>query len=172
VSDPDLTPPARQIDPRGARFGAGVSAVILIAAAAAGGLVGTIVVALVGLQLGVSALFGTRFFLFSRPWPAVRAALRLGKIEPEHEYAPRFAQAMGSTFLLLGAAALAVGLAPLGWLLVAAVVVLQLLLAITGFCLGCRLYFLRWAVPAAFARLARRTTRDSFGPRTAIRFGD
>ncbi len=172
MSDPALTPPARQIDPRGARFGAGLSAVILLAAAAVGGLASTIVVALVGLQLGVSALFGTRFFLFSRPWPAIRVALHLGKIEPEHEYAPRFAQAMGAACLLIGAVALAAGLAPLGWLLVAAVVVLQLLLAITGFCLGCRLYFLRWAVPALFARLARRTTRDTFGPRTAIRFGD
>ena len=172
MSDSALTPPARFIDPRGARFGAGLSALILIAAALVGGPVATLVVALVGLQLGISSLFGTRYFLLSKPWPTVRSALRLGKVEPEHEYAPRFAQAMGSTFLLLGAAALAAGLAPVGWLLVAAVVVLQVLLAVTGFCLGCRLYFLRWMVPAAFARLARRTTRDGFGPRTAIRFGD
>lgn len=35
----------------------------------------------------------------------------------------------------------------------AAVAGLQTLLAVTGYCLGCRLYFLRWLVPSVFARL-------------------
>jgi hypothetical protein len=48
-----------------------------------------------------------------------------------------------------------VGLAPLGWLLTAGVAALQSVLAITGYCLGCRLYFLRWRVPGLFERLAR-----------------
>ena len=51
-----------------------------------------------------------------------------------------------------------VGLAPLAWLVAAAVGTLQAVLAVTGYCLGCRLYFLRWWVPAQFQRLARRTT--------------
>ena len=36
-----------------------------------------------------------------------------------------------------------------------AVAVLQITLAATGYCLGCRLYFLRWYVPGLFTRLAR-----------------
>ena len=40
-----------------------------------------------------------------------------------------------------------------------AVVGLQALLAITGFCLGCRLFFLRWWVPDLFARLVGRGIR-------------
>jgi hypothetical protein len=40
-----------------------------------------------------------------------------------------------------------------------AVVGLQALLAATGFCLGCRLFFLRWSVPDLFARLVARGIR-------------
>jgi hypothetical protein len=37
------------------------------------------------------------------------------------------------------------------------VAALQTLLAVTGICVGCRLYFLRWWVPSAYARVLRRT---------------
>jgi hypothetical protein len=40
-----------------------------------------------------------------------------------------------------------------------AVVALQALLAATGFCLGCRLFFLRWWVPDQFARAVGRGIR-------------
>ena len=42
-------------------------------------------------------------------------------------------------------------------LLVGAVAALQVLLAATGVCVGCRLYVLRWWVPSLFARLIGRT---------------
>ena len=150
-----LTPaPARLIDPRGQRFGAGVSAAILVVAFA---LDLPWLVALVGLNLLASALFGTRLFLPGRAWPTVRRTLRLGPTEPEHEYPPRFAQALGGTFLALASVAFLVGLPVLGWVLTGAVAGLQTLLAATGICIGCRLYFLRWWVPSLFARLFRRT---------------
>jgi hypothetical protein len=104
----------------------------------------------------VASAFGTRLFLPGRAWPSIRAALGLGSAEPEHEYPPRFAQALGGIFIALGALAYGLGFTPVGWLLVGAVGGLQTLLAATGFCLGCRLYFLRWAVPASFARLFKR----------------
>jgi hypothetical protein len=149
----DLTPPARQIDPRGQRFGAGASVVVLGAAFA---LSLPWVAVLVGLNLAVSAAFGTRLFLLGRAWPLVRGTLRLGPTEPEHEYPPRFAQALGAVVLGLAGLAFLVGATPLGWLFVAAVAGLQALLALTGVCVGCRLYVLRWWVPARFARLFRR----------------
>ena len=102
---------------------------------------------LVGVNLLVSAFFGTRLFLPGRAWPIVRRTLKLGPTEPEHEYPPRFAQALGGTFLALAGVAFLVGAGPLGWLLVGAVAALQTLLAATGICVGCRLYFLRWFVP-------------------------
>ncbi len=152
-----LTPPARSIDPRGQRFGAGASAVLLAVAF----LVNLPLLAvLVGVNLAVSAALGTRWFLPGRPWPAVRSALRLGRAEPEHEYPPRFAQALGGTFIGLGTIAFAIGATPVGWLLVGAVAALQTLLALTGVCIGCRLYFLRWWVPSKFARLIRRADEE------------
>jgi hypothetical protein len=150
---PSLTPPARLIDPRGQRFGAGASVVVLALAFVANA---PLVVALVALALGVSSTFGTRFFVFGRPWPLVRTVLRLGSTEPEHEYPPRFAQALGTTFLAFGLVLFAAVGSPLGWLPVAAVAGLQALLAVTGYCLGCRLYFLRWWVPSQFALFASR----------------
>jgi hypothetical protein len=150
-----LTPPARQIDPRGQRFGAGVSAVVLALAIL---LTLPWLAVLVGLNLAVSAAFGTRLFLPGRAWPAVRRALRLAPpAELEHEYPPRFAQALGATFIGLGGVAFVLGATSIGWLLVGAVAALQVLLAATGICVGCRLYVLRWWVPTQFARLFRRT---------------
>ena len=143
----------RMIDPRGHRFGAGLSVVLLAAAFLINA---PVVVALVGLALGVSAWFGTRYSVLGRPWPLVRRLLRLGPPrELESEFPPRFAQALGATALAAATVAFLVGLAPLGWLLTAGVAALQSVLAITGYCLGCRLYFLRWRVPGLFERLAR-----------------
>ncbi|HKF84351.1 MAG TPA: DUF4395 domain-containing protein [Candidatus Limnocylindrales bacterium] len=150
-----LTPtPARSIDPRGQRFGAGVSAIVLVIAFL---LDIPWLAVLVGANLAISSFFGTRFFLPGRAWPFVRRALTLGPTDLEHEYPPRFAQALGAAFLGLAGLAFVVGATPLGWVLAAAVAGLQTLLAITGICVGCRLYFLRWYVPSLFARLFRRT---------------
>ena len=152
-----LTPPARRIDPRGQRFGAGVSAVVLLASFVLGL---PWLAVLVGLNLAVSAGLGTRAFLPGRLWPAVRSGLRLGPpAELEHEYPPRFAQALGAACLAAAAVAFALGATPLGWVLVAAVATLQAILAATGICVGCRLYFLRWALPAVSARVFRRADR-------------
>jgi hypothetical protein len=148
-----LTPPARAIDPRGQRLGAGASAIVLAIAFVLGL---PWLAALVGLNLAISAAFGTRLFLPGRAWPFVRRSLRLGPTEPEHEYPPRFAQALGATSIGLGVVFFLAGLATVGWLFVGAVAALQTLLAATGICVGCRLYFLRWAVPALFARAFRR----------------
>jgi hypothetical protein len=44
----------------------------------------------------------------------------------------------------------------LGWAFTLAVAALQTLLATTGYCLGCRLYFLRWRVPDFVTRIWTR----------------
>jgi hypothetical protein len=148
-------PKTRMLDPRGVRFGAGLSVVVLGIAFA---LNAPVLVAAIWLGLGSSALFGTQYWPLGRPWPLVRSALRLGPpAELEAEYPPRFAQALGSAVLTLAVILFAVGATPLAWLPVAAVAALQTLLAATGYCLGCRLYFLRWWVPSVFDRIARRS---------------
>ena len=143
----------RWIDPRAQRLGAATSAVVLLIAL---GLNAWPIAALVGVDLALSAALGTRWFIFSRPWPLIRRTFAIGPSELEHEMPPRFAQALGTIFVALGTALLAAGLAPWGWLPVLAVIALQVLLAATGFCLGCRLFFLRWWVPDLFARLVGR----------------
>ena len=141
------------------RLGAGISAIVLAVAFL---LNLPWLAVLVGLNLGISAFFGTKLFLPGRAWPIVKRTLKLGPTELEHEYPPRFAQALGATFLLFAAIAFVAGVPTIGWLLVGAVAGLQTLLAVTGICVGCRLYFLRWFVPSVFARIFRRT--DGLAP--------
>ena len=58
-------PPARMIDPRGHRFGAGLSALLLIASFVAGWVPG---VALALLSIGTSAAFGLRYSIYGAIW--------------------------------------------------------------------------------------------------------
>lgn len=143
----------RWIDPRGHRFGAILSVVVLSAAVVFNL---PILVAAIGLALFVSAWFGTRYSALGKPWPYVRKALRLGPPkELESEIPPRFAQALGSLGLGLAVVAFVIGVPIVGWVLTIAVAALQGVLGATGYCLGCKLYFLRWYVPGLFERLAR-----------------
>jgi hypothetical protein len=150
-------PSPRQIDPRGHRFGGGLSAAILILAFA---LSAPILVLAIAVALWVSAAFGTRYSILGRPWPYVRKALRIGPpAELEGEFPPRFAQAFGAVVLTVALVLFASGAGTAAWLLTGAVAALQTVLAVTGYCLGCRLYFLRWYGPALFDRLAAATAR-------------
>jgi len=161
-SPDDVTDQGRMIDPRGHRFGAAMS---ILAIAFVADL--PVLVAFLALALGASAAFGTRYSILGRPWPYVRKALRLAPPkELEHEYPPRFAQGLGFVGFAFSAVLFLVGFATLGWVVAAAVgalqavlaVRLQAVLAVSGYCLGCRMYFLKWWVPAQFQKLARKTT--------------
>ena len=146
-------PKARMIDPRGHRFGAGISSVLLLIALGTG----TVwLVAVVLLSIGVSAAFGLRYSIYGAIWRRIAGALALPKVEPEHEYPPRFAQVLGSVALVLSLFGFAVGATTVGWGLALAVAGLQGVLATTGYCLGCRLYFLRWWVPDLVTRIWTR----------------
>lgn len=148
---PSSTP--RRIDPRGHRFGGGLSAGLLLLAVVANA---PLVVLAIAVALAASAFFGTQYSVLSRPWPFVRQALRLPPpAELEAEFPPRFAQALGTIGLGAGLLLLAAGASVVGWAFVLAVAALQTVLAVTGYCLGCRLYFLRWFLPALFDRLVR-----------------
>jgi uncharacterized protein DUF4395 len=149
----------RRIDPRGHRFGAGLSVVIL----GLGFLAQVpLVVPAIGLALGASALFGTRYSALGRPWPIVRRALRLSPpAELESEFPPRFAQLLGAVGLTLATVLLVVGQAGAGWVVAGAVAALQTVLAVTGYCLGCRLYGFRWYAPRLFDRLAGASPREA-----------
>ena len=156
LTPPLASPKARIIDPRGHRFGAGVSAIALIIAF----LTGTVwLVALALVSIGVSAAFGLKYSIYGVIWRRIAKTLALPKVEPEHEYPPRFAQVLGSvalsTFALVS---FALGATTLGWGLTLAVAGLQTLLATTGYCLGC---------PALLPPLVGAGSRDpDLDPRT------
>lgn len=156
-------PKARMIDPRGHRFGAGASAILLIVAF----LTGTVaLVALALLSIAVSAAFGLKYSIYGVVWRRLAKVLALSRVEPEHEYPPRFAQTLGSTALILALVAFALGATTIGWGLTLAVAGLQSVLAVTGYCLGCRMYFLRWWVPSLVTRIWTRGRAG--GPNRAL----
>jgi hypothetical protein len=167
AADTASLPPARMIDPRGHRFGAGLSALLLIASFVMGWVPG---VALALLSIGTSAAFGLRYSIYGAIWRRIARAARLGKVEPEHEYPPRFAQTLGSVVLTVSLLAFVAGASTLGWVLALAVAGLQTLLAVTGYCLGCRMYFLRWYVPSVVTRLWRRQASSTL-ERTPLNYG-
>jgi Domain of unknown function (DUF4395) len=143
-------PKARVIDPRGHRFGAGVSAIVLVTAFV---IDAPWLDALALLSIGVSAAFGLRWSIYGAAWRRIVRALALPPTTPEHEYPPRFAQTLGSVVLIASLVAFVLGATAAGWVLAFAVAGLQTLLATTGYCLGCRLYFLRWWVPDLVTRI-------------------
>jgi hypothetical protein len=161
-------PPARMIDPRGHRFGAATSSLILIGSFLAGWVPG---VALVLLSIGVSAAFGLRYSIYGVIWRRIVKIARLGKTEPEHEYPPRFAQTLGSIVLIASLISFALGATALGWVLALGVAGLQGVLGITGYCLGCRLYFLRWWIPDLVTSIWTRGARRQVIETQPIRYG-
>jgi hypothetical protein len=161
-------PPAGRIDPRGHRFGAGLSALLLLASFVTGWVPG-VVLAL--LSIGSSAAFGLRYSIYGAIWRRIVRALSLSKVEPEHEYPPRFAQTLGSVALILAIVAFVAGATTLGWVFALAVAALQSLLAVTGYCLGCRLYFLRWWVPSVVTSIWTRSSGRTGIEASPIQYG-
>ncbi len=148
-------PKARMIDPRGHRFGAALSAVLLVLAFVVNA---PWLVAVALASIGVSAAFGLRWSIYGAIWRRIVRFLALPPTTPEHEYPPRFAQTLGSVALILSLVAFGLGAPAVGWVFAFAVAGLQTLLAVTGYCLGCRLYFLRWWVPDLVTRIWTRGT--------------
>ncbi|KGM16191.1 membrane protein [Actinotalea fermentans ATCC 43279 = JCM 9966 = DSM 3133] len=139
---PDAARPGRGIDPRGPRFGATVSAVLLATTVVAGpGPLGTGLLALAALLFLVGTARGTQGsvqgWVFRR-WVRPRLAAPLVLEDPAP---PRFAQAVG---LGVSTAGLALGLVTPVAITVAAGIALvaAFLNAAFGFCLGCELYLL------------------------------
>jgi hypothetical protein len=161
-------PPARMIDPRGHRFGAAVSALILVGSFIAGWVPGVLVVLL---SIGASAAFGLGYSIYGAIWRRIVKIAGLGKTEPEHEYPPRFAQTLGSVALIFSLLAFGLSAPTIGWVLALGVAGLQGLLAVTGYCLGCKLYFLRWWIPDVVTSIWTGGARRQVIETEPIRYG-
>ena len=127
------------IDPRGPRFGALITTVVLAVVLITGS--GWLLAAQ-ALVFAAGAVFGLRYapygFLYRR---LVRP--RLGPpAELEPEAPPRFAQAVGLVFAVAGVAGYATGVTWLGMAATAAALVAAFLNGVFGFCLGCEMYLI------------------------------
>jgi Domain of unknown function (DUF4395) len=127
------------IDPRGARFGAVVSTIVLALVLVTGSgwlLAAQTVVFAAGAALGLRyAPYGMVFRWLIRP--------RLGPPrELEAEPPPRFAQGVGAVFGVIGVIGYGTGLTVLGMAATAAALAAAFLNAAFGFCLGCEMYLM------------------------------
>ncbi|MGH8825040.1 MAG: DUF4395 domain-containing protein [Jiangellaceae bacterium] len=125
------------IDPRGQRFGAGLTTAVLAIVLLTGStwlLAAQAAVFAVGAVAGVAAT----------PYGRIYARAVRPRLGPPDEYEdarpPRFAQAVGLLFAVIGLAGLLAGWTVLGYLAVGAALAAAVLNAAFGFCLGCEIY--------------------------------
>jgi hypothetical protein len=136
-----------QVDPRGLRFGAALTTVVILVVMVTGRwelLAAQAVIFAAGAIAGLRfAPYGLLFKVAVRP--------RLGPpAELEAEAPPRFAQAVGLFFAAVGVVGYASGFTALGIVAAAMALVAAFLNAAFGFCLGCEMYLLiRRVRPAA-----------------------
>ena len=128
-----------QVDPRGPRFGAILTTIVLIVVLVTGSwplLAAQTVVFVIGVAFGLrSAPYGLIYQAFVRP--------RLSPpTEFEPEAPPRFAQGVGAAFALVGVLGYAFGATTLGMVATALALIAAFLNAAFGLCLGCEAYLL------------------------------
>lgn len=149
-------PTTRQagIDPRGPRFTAAITVVVLAVALLTPEDVATVLVAVQGLFFLAGVVLGVQ----RTPTGMVFRALVRPRLTPPTDFEdprpPRFAQAVGLLFAVVALAGYLTGATVLGQVAVGLALVAALLNAASGFCLGCELYLLG-------LRLSRRAARSA-----------
>jgi len=131
--------PVLKIDPRGQRFAAALTALVLVAVLITSSvwlLAAQAVVFGIGAVLGLKyAPYGLIYRWLVRP--------RLGPPqELEDEAPPRFSQFVGLVFSIIGVIGYAAGVTPLGVAAAALALAAAFLNAAFGLCLGCEMYVL------------------------------
>ncbi|MGH2784382.1 MAG: DUF4395 domain-containing protein [Actinomycetota bacterium] len=129
----------RMIDRNGHRWGAGISAVVLVVAYVTNL---SALVMLIWVALGIGTFFGLRYSPLGATYRIAKKALKLNiPVVPEDEPPPRFAQLMGFAMLSLSAVGFyLLDNRVMGWTFAIIVAALQTLLAVTGLCVGCEMY--------------------------------
>lgn len=136
-----MTQQSALVDPRGPRFGAIITTVVLaVVLVTVPSAVATVLIAAQTLVFALGALLGLR----AAPYGWIYRTLvrpRLGPpTEMEEEAPPRFAQAVGFAFAVTALVALLVGWNVLAIAAVALALVAAFLNAAFGYCLGCEVY--------------------------------
>lgn len=146
MSQPEFTPNRVGIDPRGPRFGAAITAVLLLIVIVLG-LIGASVAAFVLLAV-IAALFawGSLAGVARHPYGVLFKTLVRPRLAPPAELEdpapPTFAQTVGLIVTAIGLVLQLVGL-PYGLIIAAAAAfVAAFLNSAFGYCIGCQLYLL------------------------------
>ena len=138
-------PLSSPVDERAARLSQALTGALVLAALLAGV---PALLALPALHLAASLALGPRGNVVLRLFDAAIAP-RLRTRRPEDPRPLRFANAVGAVFLAAALLLHAAGLALAAWLIAGLVAALALLAATTGFCVGCRFYWILAALRRA-----------------------
>ena len=142
------SPQGGAIDPRGPQVAAALTATVLVAVLLLPSPFDAVLLAVQAGVFGIGAVRGVQatpyawvFRTFVRPRLAAPSAW-------EDPAPPRFAQAVGLAFALVGLAALLAGATVAGQVAVGVALVAALLNAVFAFCLGCEVYLILRRVTA------------------------
>lgn len=135
--------PRTHVDPRGPRFGAALTTLVLaLTLVFLGSWVGLVLLAWQAIAFGLGAFAG----LQAQPYGRLFRSLVQPRLAPAAEFeeaaAPRFAQLVGFIFAAIGLAALLLGLSGVATIAVAFALGAAFLNAAFGLCLGCEMYLL------------------------------
>lgn len=139
-----LVPDARTtVDPRGPRFGASITVVVLAAALiTAGSTLGLVLIAWQTLVFGLGAFVG----LYAQPYGVIFRKLICPRLTPPTELEdaapPRFAQLVGFAFLVVALVAALTGASAVAVIAVGFALGAAFLNAAFNFCLGCEMYLI------------------------------
>jgi hypothetical protein len=135
-------PGATRIDPRGPQVAAALTAVVLVAVLVLPSPADVVLLAVQAVLFGIGAVRGVQ----ATPHAWVFRTLVRPRLAPPTEWEepepPRFAQAVGLTFAVVGLVAFLAGATVVGQVAVGAALVAALLNAVFAFCLGCEVYLL------------------------------
>jgi Domain of unknown function (DUF4395) len=143
TATPQQSRSAAGIDPRGPQFAAGLTSLVLIAVLLlAPGPVATVLLAAQAAAFAIGAARGVQH----TPYAWLFRTLVRPRLSPPEELEdaapPRFAQAVGLGFAVVGLVGFVAGLDLLGEIAVGFALLAALLNAIFRFCLGCEVYLL------------------------------
>jgi hypothetical protein len=128
-----------QVDPRGQRFSATLTSLILIIVLVTSS---WLLLAAQAVVFVIGAVFGLR----SAPYGLIYQALVRPRLGPPRELEPatppRFAQGVGAAFALAGVVGYGLGITALGMTATAFALIAAFLNAAFGLCLGCEAYLL------------------------------
>ncbi len=130
------------IDPRGPRFAASLTSIVLVLVLVTPPQVAVVLLAFQTVVFAIGAFRGVQH----TPYAVLFRAVVRPRLSPpsdlEDPRPPRFAQAVGLGFALVGLVALLLGATVVGLVAVGLALVAALLNAVVGYCLGCEIYLL------------------------------